>query len=158
RPHELLGGHAREQYGVGDDREFGTAGLARAGCVHGPTQGLRHRLETMVRPRVGIPVSSSSTSRLGAPSAWTDPGPPDRMMALGFLASISPTGMVEGTIWLCTCASRTRRAISCACCAPRSTTRTVSNVVSAPTDTTEDLPQEQRDVSTSLEPRSEEHT
>ena len=36
------------------------------------------------------------------------------------------TGMVEGTISLNTWHSRTRRAISCAYCAPKSTTRTVS--------------------------------
>jgi len=48
------------------------------------------------------------------------------MMAFGSLASISATGIVRGTISEYTCASRTRRAMSCAYCAPKSTTRTVS--------------------------------
>ena len=48
------------------------------------------------------------------------------MIAFGRLASISATGMVEGTISEYTWHSRTRRAISCAYCAPKSTTRTVS--------------------------------
>src|ERR1700727_2856540 len=49
------------------------------------------------------------------------------MIALGCLASISPTGIVEGTISEYTWHSRTRRAMSWAYCAPKSTTRTVSN-------------------------------
>src|SRR5947207_13608025 len=48
------------------------------------------------------------------------------MIAFGRLASISATGMVDGTISEYTWHSRTRRAISCAYCAPKSTTRTVS--------------------------------
>ena len=46
------------------------------------------------------------------------------MMATGRRASISATGIVCGTISLYTRASRTRRAISWAYCAPKSTTRT----------------------------------
>ena len=34
----------------------------------------------------------------GAPSAYTDDGPPDSTIAFGFLASISATGIVCGTI------------------------------------------------------------
>ena len=34
----------------------------------------------------------------GAPSAYTEDGPPDRMIAFGCLASISATGIVCGTI------------------------------------------------------------
>src|SRR5437588_2049381 len=64
---------------------------------------------------------------LGAPSTCTDFGPPLKMMPFGFRASISATGMSRGTISEYTCASRTRRAISCAYWAPKSTTRTVSN-------------------------------
>src|SRR5690242_12951843 len=62
----------------------------------------------------------------GAPSAYTDEGPPERMIAAGRLASISATGMVDGTISLYTRASRTRRAMSWAYWAPKSTTSTVS--------------------------------
>src|SRR4051812_34138076 len=63
---------------------------------------------------------------LGAPSTYTDAGPPEKMMPLGSLASISATGIDRGTISEWTCALRTRRAISCAYCAPKSTTRIVS--------------------------------
>src|SRR6185312_5750174 len=46
------------------------------------------------------------------------------MIAFGSRASISSTGIECGTISEYTPASRTRRAISCAYCAPKSTTRT----------------------------------
>ncbi len=49
-------------------------------------------------------------------------------MALGFFASISETGIVCGTISEYTWHSRTRRAMSWAYCAPKSTTRTVSKL------------------------------
>src|SRR3954453_3900261 len=48
------------------------------------------------------------------------------MIAFGRLASMSANGIVDGTISEKTRHSRTRRAISCAYCAPKSTTRTVS--------------------------------
>ena len=75
-------------------------------------------------PKVGTPASKSDGSTLGAPSAYTDDGPPERISATGRRASISSTGIVWGTISLYTRASRTRRAISWAYCAPKSTTRT----------------------------------
>lgn len=77
-------------------------------------------------PKTGTPASKISRSRRGAPSAYTEDGPPERMIAFGLLASISATGMVDGTISLYTRASRTRRAMSWAYCAPKSTTRTTS--------------------------------
>ena len=80
-------------------------------------------------PSTGTPAPSSSGGpggSGGAPSEYTDAGPPDKMMALGLRASISVTGMVAGTISEYTWHSRTRRAISCAYWAPKSTTRTVS--------------------------------
>src|ERR1700722_4707245 len=78
-------------------------------------------------PKTGTPASNSPAGAAGAPSAYTDAGPPDRMIAFGFLASISGTGIVDGTISEYTWHSRTRRAMSWAYCAPKSTTRTVSN-------------------------------
>ena len=51
-------------------------------------------------------------------------GPPERTIAAGSRASSSATLAVCGTISEYTCASRTRRAISCAYCAPKSTTST----------------------------------
>src|SRR2546430_4922232 len=78
-------------------------------------------------PSTGTPASYSATSIDGASSTCTDAGPPERMIPFGRRASISSKGIVRGTISEYTCASRTRRAISCAYCAPKSTTRTVSN-------------------------------
>src|SRR5690625_6295811 len=75
-------------------------------------------------PSTGTPASNSAGSTAGASVAYTEAGPPERMIAAGSLASMSATGMVCGTIREYTCASRTRRAISCAYCAPKSTTRT----------------------------------
>src|SRR2546426_9897839 len=78
-------------------------------------------------PSTGTPTSYSAASIDGASSTCTDAGPPERMIPFGRRASISCKGIVRGTISLYTCASRTRRAISCAYWAPKSTTRTVSN-------------------------------
>src|SRR5260370_36415811 len=55
------------------------------------------------------------------------------MIPFGRRASISSKGIVWGTISEYTCASRTRRAINCAYCAPKSTTRTVSKPVGSVT-------------------------
>src|SRR3954471_19805244 len=77
-------------------------------------------------PSVGTPASNRPSGTGGAPGSYTEAGPPDKMIAFGRLASISATGMVEGTISLNTLHSRTRRAMSCAYCAPKSTTRTMS--------------------------------
>ena len=49
-------------------------------------------------PNTGTSPSNSEPSMPGAPSAYTDDGPPDRMIAVGSLASISATGIVCGTI------------------------------------------------------------
>jgi hypothetical protein len=67
---------------------------------------------------MGIPASNSSGSTCGAPSAYTDAGPPDKMIAFGRRATSWETGIDDGTISLNTRHSRTRRAISWAYCAP----------------------------------------
>src|SRR5215207_77274 len=77
-------------------------------------------------PSTGTPASYRAASMDGAWSTCTDAGPPERMIPFGRRASISDSGIVRGTISEYTCASRTRRAISCAYCAPKSTTSTVS--------------------------------
>src|SRR5215475_7439763 len=77
-------------------------------------------------PRTGTPASSRPAGAGGAPSAYTEAGPPDRMTAAGLRARICSAGIVHGTISEFTWHSRTRRAISCAYCAPKSTTSTVS--------------------------------
>ena len=73
-----------------------------------------------------MPAAKSAGSKVGAPASYTDDGPPERTIAFGFFASISEMGIDEGTISEYTCAWRTRRAMSCAYCAPKSTTKTVS--------------------------------
>ena len=49
-------------------------------------------------PSTGTPASKIAGSTEGAPSSYTEDGPPDRMMAAGSLASMSATLMVWGTI------------------------------------------------------------
>ena len=49
-------------------------------------------------PSSGTPACSRPGGAGGAPSAYTEAGPPDRMIAFGFIASISAAGMVAGTI------------------------------------------------------------
>ena len=96
-------------------------------CARPAAQAGHHQLESVAdaehrdaRPAAARPA------RAGRPAAYTEAGPPDRMMALGLRASISAAGMVAGTISEYTWHSRTRRAISWAYWAPKSTTRTVS--------------------------------
>src|SRR5918999_4267839 len=72
-----------------------------------------------------MPVRNSSASTVGAPGSYTLDGPPERISAAGLRATISSTDVSLGTISEYTCASRTRRAISWAYWAPKSTTRTV---------------------------------
>src|SRR5256886_392940 len=75
-------------------------------------------------PSVGTPSSKIPGSTRGAPSAYTDAGPPDRITANGFRRRTASAEIVCGTSSEYTRASRTRRAISCAYWPPRSTTRT----------------------------------
>ena len=63
-------------------------------------------------------------STRGASSALTEAGPPDRMMAEGAISRTSSAVMSHGTISEYTFKSRTRRAISCPYCAPKSNTTT----------------------------------
>ena len=63
-------------------------------------------------PITGTPAVKRAAFTLGALSAYTEEGPPERITAVGFLASMSSTGMVCGTISEYTDASRTRRAMS----------------------------------------------
>ena len=68
-----------------------------------------------------------AVSMFGAPSACTDAGPPEKITPFGLRRAISSAEMSWGTISEWTWASRTRRAMSWAYWAPKSTTRTVSN-------------------------------
>src|SRR3954454_18861164 len=75
-------------------------------------------------PSVGTPARYTARSMEGAPSTCTDAGPPLKMIPAGLRSRISSAVIVCGTISEYTCASRTRRAMSWAYCAPKSTTRT----------------------------------
>src|SRR4029077_7851638 len=71
-----------------------------------------------------MPSSKIAVSILGAPSAYTDAGPPERISATGLRRAISSTVDRCEMSSEYTRASRTRRAISCEYCPPRSTTST----------------------------------
>ena len=49
-------------------------------------------------PKTGTPEVKIEVSMPGAPSAYTDDGPPLRMIAFGLRASMSATGSECGTI------------------------------------------------------------
>src|SRR3954467_10949542 len=82
-------------------------------------------------PITGIPSSSSSVRSLGAPSAYTDAGPPERIRPRGERRLISSMSIVCGSSSLKTPHSRTRRAISCEYWPPKSRTSTSSERVAA---------------------------
>src|SRR4051812_4170281 len=75
-------------------------------------------------PSVGTPSSKRPGSTDGAPSAYTEAGPPERITAMGLRRRISDAAARCETSSEYTRASRTRRAISCEYWPPRSTTRT----------------------------------
>src|SRR3954454_18898302 len=84
-------------------------------------------------PMTGIPSSSSSVRSRGAPSAYTDAGPPERISPRGARRLISSMSIVCGSSSLKTPHSRTRRAISCEYWPPKSRTSTSSErIASAP--------------------------
>src|SRR2546430_17434962 len=74
-------------------------------------------------PRTGTPSPNTPGSMDGAPSSYTEAGPPERINPTGRLARSSCGVASNGTISEYTWHSRTRRAMSCAYCAPKSTTR-----------------------------------
>ena len=63
-------------------------------------------------PSTGIPSSSSSGSSRGAPSAYTDAGPPERISPFGRRRRTSSAPTWCGSSSVKTPHSRTRRAIS----------------------------------------------
>src|SRR2546423_14476098 len=65
-------------------------------------------------------------SMRGAPGSYTEAGPPDRMIPLGFSSATRAAGRSWRTIWQKTFRSRTRRAISWAYWDPKSKIRTSS--------------------------------
>src|SRR6266849_1144114 len=75
-------------------------------------------------PSVGMSSANTSGSTCGAPSAYTDAGPPLRISACGLRARTWAAVTPWPTSSEYTRHSRTRRAISCAYCPPRSTTST----------------------------------
>src|SRR6185312_12717921 len=77
-------------------------------------------------PSTGMPSSSSSGSSRGAPGAYTDAGPPDRIRPFGARRRTSSTPTWCGSSSLNTPHSRTRRAISCEYWPPKSRTSTSS--------------------------------
>src|SRR5436190_8944776 len=77
-------------------------------------------------PSTGMPSSSKSFRSFGAPSAYTDAGPPERIRPRGLRRLMSSTSTVCGSSSEKTPSSRTRRAISCEYWPPKSRTSTSS--------------------------------
>src|ERR671923_1487652 len=86
-------------------------------------------------PSTGTSSSRSSRRSLGAPSAYTDAGPPERIRAFGRRRVTSSSGTWCGRSSLKTPHSRTRRAISCEYWPPKSRTRTSSVAEALPAST-----------------------
>src|ERR1700744_3701255 len=72
-------------------------------------------------------MDSTAASHVGAPSAYAALGPPDKMIPVGSNFWISLIFDVHGSTEENTCCSRTRRAISCVYCPPKSITTTPPN-------------------------------
>src|SRR5438309_11960877 len=76
-------------------------------------------------PSTGVPSSNSSGAHFGAPASDTLFGPPERMIPTGVFSLIFSSGVLNGTISEYTDSSRSRRAINCVYCDPKSRTRMV---------------------------------
>src|SRR6185436_10089045 len=76
-------------------------------------------------PSTGVPRSNNSGAHLGAPASDTLFGPPERMIPTGFFALRVSSDVLNGTISEYTDSSRSRRAMSCVYCEPKSRTRMV---------------------------------
>src|SRR5262245_50821749 len=74
-------------------------------------------------PSTGTPSSRTCRGTFGASGAYTDAGPPDRTIPPRSILRAVSIAFAGGAISHHAPASRIRRAISCAYCAPRSTTR-----------------------------------
>ena len=77
-------------------------------------------------PSTGTPASNTACGARGDPSAVTEAGPPDRITAFGSRAAKAAAADWNGAISQYTPASRTRRAISCVTCEPKSMISTLS--------------------------------
>src|ERR1044072_8692093 len=73
-----------------------------------------------------MPRSSSPSGNAGAPSSYTEAGPPERINAFGSRSRIESTDAVAGSMSANTPHSRIRLAMSCEYCPPKSRTRTSS--------------------------------
>src|SRR5918996_795192 len=83
-------------------------------------------------PSTGISSSSSSARSSGAPSAYTDAGPPDSTTAAAWRARTESRSTSCGSSSANTPHSRIRRAISCEYCPPKSSTSTSSRTATPP--------------------------
>ena len=76
-------------------------------------------------PSTGLPISYTAGSHFGAPGSDTLLGPPDRMIPVGFLARIRSIGVSGAHTSEYTDSSRSRLAMSCVYCEPKSSTMMV---------------------------------
>src|SRR5882672_10761812 len=81
-------------------------------------------------PSTGTPSSKTTSGARGVSSSVTEFGPPERMMPRGLKSRMNCSLTSKGCSSQYTPASRTRRAISCAYCAPKSRMRILSCCIS----------------------------
>src|SRR5215469_16226603 len=74
-------------------------------------------------PSTGTPSANTAAGALGGFASVTDSGPPERMMPRGAKARTAASLVSHGCISQYTPSSRTRRAMSCVYCAPKSRIR-----------------------------------
>src|SRR5882757_419852 len=82
-------------------------------------------------PSTGTPSVKTTGGALGGCVSVTDSGPPERITPRGLSARTSSSVMSQGWISQYTPSSRTRRAMSCVYCAPKSRIRMRSAWISA---------------------------
>jgi hypothetical protein len=116
--------------GLDAPRSDAAAVLALVGAHDLAARGARPGLEPVADAEHGDAELEEPAGMRGAPSSYSEDGPPDRQHDDARIeapsAAMRSDARLNGTISANTPCSRTRRAMSCVTCEPKSTTRRVS--------------------------------
>ena len=119
--------HAVEQGAGFEDLDIRPAEFRRVAALHLAAELLAQASAGRSRWRGwGRRPAKISDGARGLPASGTEAGPPDRITAFGLSRANASAAFENGWISQKTPASRTRRAISCVTCEPKSTMRTKS--------------------------------